>query len=108
MRPARKASNGLLSAGLELLPDGTFVTTTYGVLKTGEKPLVVIVHFKLQDIDAKAALRPKKHLQNKLMRNNVLAKYLLIWYNFLYINYPGKYYLEGTTWPPGQINGYGL
>jgi len=44
-------------AGLELLPDGTFVTTTYCVLKTGEKPLVVSVRFKLQDIDAKAALK---------------------------------------------------
>jgi len=45
-------------AGLELLPDGTFVATTYCVLKTGEKPLVVSVRFKLQDIDAKAALQP--------------------------------------------------
>ena len=41
-------------AGLELLPDGTFVTTTYCVLKEGEKPLVVNVRFKLQDIDAEA------------------------------------------------------
>lgn len=40
-------------AGLELLPDGTFVTTTYCVLKTGEKPLVVSVRFKLQDLDTK-------------------------------------------------------
>jgi len=47
-------------AGLELLPDGTFVATTYCVLKTGEKPLVVSVRFKLRDIDAKAALQPKK------------------------------------------------
>jgi len=60
--------------GLELLPDGTFVTTTYCVLKEGEKPLVVSVRFKLQDIDAKvlsAAEREsrfagqKKPLQNK-------------------------------------------
>ncbi len=42
-------------AGLELLPDGTFVATTYCVLKEGEKPLVVSVRFKLGDIDAKAA-----------------------------------------------------
>jgi len=41
-------------AGLELLPDGTFVTTTYCVLKECERPLVVSVRFKLQDIDAKA------------------------------------------------------
>lgn len=45
-------------AGLELLPDGTFVTTTYCVLKTGEKPLVVSVRFKMRDIDAEAL----KHL----------------------------------------------
>ena len=44
-------------AGLELLPDGTFVATTYCVLKEGEKPLVVSVRFKLQDIDSKAALQ---------------------------------------------------
>jgi len=47
-------------AGLELLPDGTFVATTYCVLNTGEKPLVASVRFKLQDIDAKVALQPKK------------------------------------------------
>ncbi|HUT47071.1 MAG TPA: sialidase family protein [Sedimentisphaerales bacterium] len=47
-------------AGLELLPDGTFVTTTYCVLKTVEKPLVACVRFKIGDIDAKAALQPKK------------------------------------------------
>ena len=47
-------------AGLELLPNGTFVTTTYCVLKTGQKPLVVSVRFKMQDIDAKAALQPQK------------------------------------------------
>jgi hypothetical protein len=45
-------------AGLELLPDGTFVATTYCVLKKGERPLVVSVRFKLQDIDTKAALKP--------------------------------------------------
>ena len=47
-------------AGLELLPDGTFVSTTYCVLKTGQKPLVVSVRFKLEDIDAKAASQPQK------------------------------------------------
>jgi hypothetical protein len=47
-------------AGLELLPDSTFVATTYCVLTKGEKPLVVSVRFKLQDIDAKAALQAEK------------------------------------------------
>lgn len=47
-------------AGLELLPDGTFVATTYCVLEKGEKPLVVSVRFKLKDTDAKAALLPLK------------------------------------------------
>ena len=41
-------------AGLELLPDGTFVSTTYCVLEEGEMPLVVSVRFKLEEIDAKA------------------------------------------------------
>jgi hypothetical protein len=40
-------------AGLELLPDGTFVATTYCVLEDGEKPLVVSFRFKLEELDAK-------------------------------------------------------
>jgi hypothetical protein len=52
-------------AGLELLPDGTFVTTTYCVLKTGESPLVVSVRFTMQDIDAKAASQAKKTAPQK-------------------------------------------
>ena len=47
-------------AGLELLPGGTLVATTYCALKEGEEPLVVSVRFNLQEIDAKAALQPKK------------------------------------------------
>ena len=45
-------------AGLELLPDDTFVATTYCVLEKGQKPLVVSVRFKLQDIDENTALQP--------------------------------------------------
>ena len=37
--------------GLELLPDGTFVATTYAVLAEGEKNCVVSVRFKLSEID---------------------------------------------------------
>jgi len=40
--------------GLELLPDGTFVTTTYGHWTRGESPYVVSVRFKLKEIDALA------------------------------------------------------
>ena len=38
--------------GLELLPDGTFVATTYGHWTQGQKPYVVSVRFKVEEIDA--------------------------------------------------------
>ncbi len=41
--------------GLEMLPDGTFVTTTYGHWIEGEKPFIVSVRFKMEELDAKAA-----------------------------------------------------
>ena len=44
-------------AGLEVLPDGTFVTTTYGHWTAGEQPYIVSVRAKLKEIDARA---PKK------------------------------------------------
>ena len=40
--------------GVELLPDGTFVTTTYGHWTEGELAYVVSVRFKLPELDAKA------------------------------------------------------
>ena len=40
--------------GLELLPDGTFVTTTYGHWIKDESPFIVSVRLKLEEIDAKA------------------------------------------------------
>lgn len=40
--------------GLELLPDGTFVATTYGHWTAGQKPYIVSVRFKLAEIDALA------------------------------------------------------
>ena len=40
--------------GLELLPDGTFVTTTYGHWIKGESPFIVSVRFKMEEIDGKA------------------------------------------------------
>ena len=37
--------------GLELLPDGTFIMTTYGHWNEGEEPYILSVRFKLEDID---------------------------------------------------------
>ena len=37
--------------GLELLPDGTFVTTTYGHWVKGQDPFIVSVRFKLEELD---------------------------------------------------------
>lgn len=41
--------------GIEVLPDGTIVTTTYGHWTAGEAPYIVSVRFKLSELDAKAA-----------------------------------------------------
>ncbi len=41
--------------GLELLPDGTFVTTTYGYWTEGEQPYVVSVRFRMDELDTRAA-----------------------------------------------------
>ncbi len=40
--------------GLELLPDGTLVTTTYGYWIEGEEPFIVSVRFTLDELDGKA------------------------------------------------------
>jgi hypothetical protein len=45
--------------GLELLPDGTFVTTTYGHWVEGQAPFIVSVRFKMAELDTKAALLSK-------------------------------------------------
>jgi len=37
--------------GVEVLPDGTFVTTTYGHWTAGESPYIVSVRFQLSEID---------------------------------------------------------
>jgi hypothetical protein len=41
-------------AGLELLPDGTFIATTYCHLEEGESPLIASVRFTVDEIDARA------------------------------------------------------
>ncbi len=38
--------------GVEVLPDGTFVVTTYGHWKQGEMPYIVSVRLKLKELDA--------------------------------------------------------
>jgi hypothetical protein len=43
--------------GVELLPDGTFVVTTYGHWVEGEEPFVVSVRFSLEELDHKASGR---------------------------------------------------
>jgi hypothetical protein len=43
--------------GVEVLPDGTYVTTTYGHWVEGEQPFVVSVRFKLEELDAKNRAR---------------------------------------------------
>ncbi|MGD8239334.1 MAG: sialidase family protein, partial [Armatimonadota bacterium] len=45
---------------VELLPDGTFVTTTYGHWTPGEQPYIASVRFTLEEIDAKAAMLPEQ------------------------------------------------
>ena len=39
--------------GIEMLPDGTIVTTTYGHWTVGEEAYIVSVRFKLDELDAK-------------------------------------------------------
>lgn len=43
--------------GVEILPDGTFVTTTYGHWAEGEMPYIVSIRLKLAELDAKAKLK---------------------------------------------------
>ncbi len=45
--------------GVERLPDGTFVTTTYGHWVKGESPFIVSVRFKLEELDEKASAAKK-------------------------------------------------
>jgi hypothetical protein len=41
--------------GLELLPDGTFVTTTYGYWEEGAQPYIVSVRVTMAELDRLAA-----------------------------------------------------
>jgi hypothetical protein len=46
--------------GLELLPDGTFVTTTYGHWVAGEEPYIMSVRLKLTELDQLAATQKRR------------------------------------------------
>ena len=46
--------------GVEVLPDGTFVITTYGHWDDGEEPYVISVRLKLDDLDVLAVLDESK------------------------------------------------
>jgi hypothetical protein len=39
--------------GVELLPDGTFVVTTYGYWENSEEPYILSARFRLEELDAK-------------------------------------------------------
>lgn len=43
--------------GVEILPDGTFLLTTYGHWAAGEPPYIISVRFKLDEIDRLAGIR---------------------------------------------------
>ena len=43
--------------GVEILPDGTFVTTTYGHWDEGEEPYILSVRLKLAELDSMAQAR---------------------------------------------------
>ena len=46
--------------GVELLPDGTFVVTTYGHWTPEEEPYIVSVRFTLEELDARAKFASKE------------------------------------------------
>ena len=47
-------------AGLELLPDGTFVATTYCRLAVDEQPVIVSVRFTLDELDARVLEKERR------------------------------------------------
>jgi lysophospholipase L1-like esterase len=49
--------------GVEVLPDGTFVTTTYGHWIEGEEPFIVSVRLKLEELDLAAAALPRPEVE---------------------------------------------
>ncbi len=46
--------------GVEVLPDGTFVATTYGHWEEGQQPYILCARFTLDELDERAARLPEK------------------------------------------------
>ncbi len=61
--------------GLELLPDGTFVTTTYGHFTAGEEPWVAAVRFAAAELDASALAAPVKAPSRPVLRVGTSGDY---------------------------------
>ena len=61
--------------GLELLPDGTFVTTTYGHFTAGEEPWVASVRFTTAELDAAAATAPAEAPAKPVLRVGTSGDY---------------------------------
>lgn len=61
--------------GLELLPDGTFVTTTYGHFTPGEEPWVASVRFTTEELDAAAAATPAHAPSKPVLRVGTSGDY---------------------------------
>lgn len=59
--------------GVEVLPDGTIVTTTYGHWQPNADPYVVSVRLKLAELDAAAAIQAIKLPSPRLPRENLLV-----------------------------------
>ena len=61
--------------GLELLPDGTFVTTTYGHFTEGEEPWVASVRFAAAELDLAAASAPAEPPARPVLRVGTSGDY---------------------------------
>ena len=48
--------------GVELLPDGTFVVTTYGHWEQGEAPFIKSTRFRMEELDALGPKAPRVSL----------------------------------------------
>ena len=61
--------------GLELLPDGAFVTTTYGHFTPGEEPWVAAVRFTTAELDASALEAPVEAPSRPVLRVGTSGDY---------------------------------
>ena len=61
--------------GLELLPDGTFVTTTYGHFTPGEEPWIASVRFTTAELDEAAAGAPAEPPARPVLRVGTSGDY---------------------------------